>query len=100
MSEWDYLPTPYESMVKDEAEHTMLMFLSQCSLLAGKTMTPIEIIENKEYHPVLNELMNRMTVTEFMRTMLQYEDTRGEEKKNKIIQTIQEYVRRYRKEDI
>lgn len=100
MSEWDYLPTPYESMVKDEAEHIMLMFLSQCSLLAGKTMTPIEIIENEEYHPALNELMNRMTVTEFMRTMLQYEDTRGEEKKNKIIQTIQEYVRRYRKENI
>lgn len=100
MSEWDYLPTPYESMVKDEAEHTMLMFLSQCSLLAGRTLSPIEIIKNQEYHPALNELMERMTVTEFVRTMLQYEDTRGEEKRKRIIETIQDYVGRHRKENI
>lgn len=44
--------------------------------------------------------MERMTVTEFVRTMLQYEDTRGEEKRKRIIETIQDYVGRHRKENI
>lgn len=100
MSEWDYLPTPYETMIEEEKEHTILMFLSQCSLMEGKVLTPLEIIENPKFRPAIEELINRMTMTEFMRTMLKYENTRGHENKERIIKIIKGYVRRSRKKNI
>lgn len=43
MSEWDYLPTPYENAVHDESEKSLLTFMSFCCLVEGKLLKPSDI---------------------------------------------------------
>jgi hypothetical protein len=45
MSEWDYLPTPYEDLVLSEEKHSILLILSLACLIEGKTIQPFEIFE-------------------------------------------------------
>jgi hypothetical protein len=43
MSEWDYLPTPYESLIESETKNFLLMFLSSCCLIEGKVITMSDV---------------------------------------------------------
>lgn len=43
MSEWDYLPTPYETLVESESKHSLLTFMSLACLLENKILTPSDI---------------------------------------------------------
>lgn len=53
MSEWDYLPTPYESLVESECKNTLLTFISFCCLVEGKVISPSDLFimcgENEQY---------------------------------------------------
>lgn len=43
MSEWDYEPTPYESLVSNESKHSLLTFMSLVCLLENKKLSPSDI---------------------------------------------------------
>ena len=45
MSEWDYLPTPYETLVENETKHSLLIMMSIGCLLEGKVIHPIDVFE-------------------------------------------------------
>lgn len=70
MSEWDNILTPYQCLVKNEHEHSFLTFLSLCCLIEGRLLSPIEIIENEKFAPIVEEMINRTTITDFIRTVL------------------------------
>ena len=104
MSEWDYLPTPYENAVKDESEKLLLIFMSFCCLVEGQLLQPSKIFimcgEEDKYKMFLNEIISKTSLEDVVRTMIQYEDMRSHKKCDKLIEILKNYVRRVREEDL
>ena len=95
MSEWDYLPTPYESLVSSEEEHSILLLLSLACLSEGMVVQPFEIFEIVKNNALISHLLEKEIEKRgtlgLMRTLLQYDDVRGEKKRLKIISLINSY---------
>ena len=104
MSEWDYLPTPYESLVESECKNTLLTFISFCCLVDGKVISPSDLFimcgEDKHYEKAFNVIIKRTSIREILRTILQYEDVRSISKRDKIIEIVKKYVKRNGKENL
>ena len=104
MSEWDYLPTPYESLVESECKNTLLTFISFCCLVEGKVISPSDLFimcgENEQYDQSFQKIINRTSITQVLRNMLQFEDIRSQKKRDKIVQIVKSYVDRHGKENI
>lgn len=104
MSEWDYLPTPYETLVESETKHSLLIVMSIGCLLEGKVIHPIEVFEiaekNSEYNKLLNREVQRDGILEIIRTLLQYEDLRSQKKRDRLIQIIRDYAKRNGTKDL
>jgi hypothetical protein len=106
MSEWDYLPTPYENLVSSEEKHSILLLLSLACLSQGKVVQPFEIFELVENNELIANLIEKevekVGVLGLMRTLLQYEDVRSEKKRDKIIGLINSYqnAKRNRTKDL
>lgn len=104
MSEWDYLPTPYESLVESECKNTLLTFISFCCLVEGKVISPSDLFimcgENEQYDQSFQKIINRTSITQVLRNMLQFEDIRSQKKRDKIVQIVKSYVERHGKENI
>lgn len=96
MSEWDYLPTPYESLVESECKNTLLTFISFCCLVEGHILTPTQIFimcsEEDKYKWFLNDIIEKTSLQEVLRTILQYEDIRSHKKQERIIETLKRYA--------
>lgn len=95
MSEWDYLPTPYESLVQDQQKQSILLLLSLACLSQGTVIQPFQIFQIVKRNPFISELLEKQIqkrgVLGLMRTLLQYDDVRSEKKRNKIIGLINSY---------
>ena len=104
MSEWDYLPTPYESLVESACKNTLLTFISFCCLVEGKVISPSDLFimcgENEQYDQSFQKIINRTSITQVLRNMLQFEDIRSQKKRDKIVQIVKSYVDRHGKENI
>lgn len=104
MSEWDYLPTPYESAVQHESEQMLLCFLSFCCLMEGQMLSPSQIFikcgEENKYNWFLNDVITKTSINEVIRTMLQYEDMRSQKKRERLVEIIRNYVRGSREKDL
>ena len=104
MSEWDYLPTPYETLVESETKHSLLIVMSIGCLLEGKVIHPIEVFEiaekNSDYNKLLNREVQRDGILEILRTLLQYEDLRSQKKRDRLIQIIKDYAKRNGTKDL
>ena len=98
MSEWDYLPTPYETLVENETKHTLLLVMSIGCLMENQVISPSEMFviakSNKYYDELLKQEIERAGLIETIRTMLQYEDLRSNKKKEYLIQLIKDYAKR------
>ena len=59
MSEWDYLPTPYETLVENETKHTLLLVMAIGCLMENQVISPSEMIviakSNKKYDELLRK---------------------------------------------
>lgn len=104
MSEWDYLPTPYETLVENETKHSLLILMSIGCLLEGKVIHPIDDFEIAKNNSNFNDLLNREVksegIVELMRTLLQYEELRSQKKRDRLIEVLKEYVERNRTKDL
>lgn len=104
MSEWDYLPTPYETLVENETKHSLLILMSIGCLLEGKVIHPIDVFEIAKNNSNFNDLLNREVksegIVELMRTLLQYEELRSQKKRDRLIEVLKEYVERNRTKDL
>lgn len=104
MSEWDYLPTPYETLVENETKHSLLIIMSIGCLLEGKVIHPIDVFEIAKNNSNFNDLLNREVksegIVELMRTLLQYEELRSQKKRDRLIEVLKEYVERNRTKDL
>lgn len=98
MSEWDYLPTPYETLVESETKHSLLIVMSIGCLLEGRVIHPIDVFEIAEKNSDFNILLNREVesdgIVEMMRALLQYEDLRSQKKRERLIEIIKNYAKR------
>lgn len=98
MSEWDYLPTPYETLVESETKHSLLIMMSIGCLLEGKVIHPIDVFEIAKNNSNFNELLNREVesegIVELIRTLLQYEELRSQKKRDRLIEIVREYAKR------
>lgn len=96
MSEWDYAPTPYESAVQHESEQILLRFMSFCCLMEGQMLSPSQIFikcsEENSYNLFLNDVIAKTSIHEVLRTMLQYEDMRSQKKRERLVETIRNFV--------
>ena len=76
MSEWDYLPTPYETLVESENKHSLLIMMSIGCLLEGKVIHPIDVFEiaekNSDFNILLNSEVNSVGIVETISALLQY----------------------------
>lgn len=104
MSEWDYLPTPYEKIVEDQRMNSLLIVMSLGCMIRGEVIRPIEMFTlcdtNAEYREVLNSEIAKTSFIGVLRTMLQYQDLRGDKKREKVIEIISRHVRRNRTKDL
>ena len=104
MSEWDYLPTPYENLVESETKHSLLIVMSIGFLLEGYVIHPIEVFEIAEKNSDFNILLNREVesdgIVEMMRALLQYEDLRSQKKRDRLIEIIKNYAKRNGTKDL
>ena len=98
MSEWDYLPTPYETLVESETKHSLLIVMSIGCLLEGKVIHPIDVFEiaknNSNFNDLLNSEVKSDGIVEMMRALLQYEDLRSQKKRERLIEIIKNYAKR------
>ena len=98
MSEWDYLPTPYETLVENQTKHTLLLVMSIGCLMENQVISPSEMFviakSNKYYDELLKQEIERVGLIETIRTMLQYEDLRSNKKREYLIQLIKDYAKR------
>lgn len=98
MSEWDYLPTPYETLVENETKHTLLLVMAIGCLMENQVISPSEMFviakSNKYYDELLKQEIERVGLIEMIRTMLQYEDLRSNKKREYLIQLIKDYAKR------
>lgn len=104
MSEWDYLPTPYETLVENETKHSLLILMSIGCLLEGKVIHPIDVFEiaknNSNFDILLNREVESEGIVELMRTLLQYEELRSQKKRERLIEIIREYAKRNGTKDL
>lgn len=104
MSEWDYLPTPYETLVESETKHSLLIMMSIGCLLEGKVIHPIDVFEiaknNSNFNDLLNREVKREGIVELIRTLLQYEELRSQKKRDRLIEIIREYAKRNGTKDL
>lgn len=104
MSEWDYLPTPYETLVESETKHSLLILMSIGCLLEGKVIHPIDVFEIAKNNSNFNDLLNREVesegIVELIRTLLQYEELRSQKKRDRLIEIIREYAKRNGTKDL
>ena len=104
MSEWDYLPTPYENLVESETKHSLLIVMSIGCLLEGRVIHPIDVFEIAEKNSDFNILLNREVesdgIVEMMRALLQYEDLRSQKKRDRLIEIIKNYAKRNGTKDL
>lgn len=104
MSEWDYLPTPYETLVESETKHSLLIMMSIGCLLEGKVIHPIDVFEiaknNSNFNILLNREVKSEGIVELIRTLLQYEELRSQKKRDRLIEIIQEYAKRNGTKDL
>ena len=104
MSEWDYLPTPYETLVESETKHSLLIVMSIGCLLEGRVIHPIDVFELAEKNSDFNILLNREVesdgIVEMMRALLQYEDLRSQKKRDRLIEIIKNYAKRNGTKDL
>ena len=104
MSEWDYLPTPYETLVESETKHSLLIVMSIGCLLEGRVIHPIDVFEIAEKNSDFNILLNREVegdgIVEMMRALLQYEDLRSQKKRDRLIEIIKNYAKRNGTKDL
>ena len=104
MSEWDYLPTPYETLVESETKHSLLIMMSIGCLLEGKVIHPIDVFEIAKNNSNFNDLLNREVksegIVELIRTLLQYEELRSQKKRDSLIEIIREYAKRNGTKDL
>ena len=104
MSEWDYLPTPYETLVENETKHSLLILMSIGCLLEGKVIHPIDVFEIAKNNSNFNDLLNREVesegIVELIRTLLQYEEVRSQKKRDRLIEIIREYAKRNGTKDL
>lgn len=104
MSEWDYLPTPYETLVESETKHSLLIMMSIGCLLEGKVIHPIDVFEIAKNNSNFNDLLNREVesegIVELIRTLLQYEELRSQKKRDRLIEIIREYAKRNGTKDL
>ena len=104
MSEWDYLPTPYETLVECETKHSLLIVMSIGCLLEGRVIHPIDVFEIAEKNSDFNILLNREVesdgIVEMMRALLQYEDLRSQKKRDRLIEIIKNYAKRNGTKDL
>lgn len=67
MSEWDYEPTPYESIVEVETKNSLLTFISFCCLVEGKVISSSDLFimcgENEQYDLFFQDIINRTSIT-------------------------------------
>ena len=95
MSEWDYLPTPYESLVQDEENNLMLILLSICCISQNRVLKPFEIFElygsNELITDLLDRFIDKIGFQDFLRTLLQYEEIKSEKKRNEVLKIINRY---------
>lgn len=98
MSEWDYLPTPYETLVENETKHTLLLVMSIGCLMENQVISPSDMFviakSNKYYDELLKKEIERVGLIETIRTMLQYEDLRSNKKREYLVQVIKDYAKR------
>lgn len=104
MSEWDYLPTPYETLVESETKHSLLIMMSIGCLLEGKVIHPIDVFDIAKNNSNFNDLLNREVksegIVELIRTLLQYEELRSQKKRDRLIEIIREYAKRNGTKDL
>lgn len=104
MSEWDYLPTPYETLVENETKHSLLILMSIGCLLEGKVIHPIDVFEiaknNSNFDILLNREVESDGIVEMMRALLQYEDLRSQKKRDRLIEIIKNYAKRNGTKDL
>ena len=104
MSEWDYLPTPYETLVESETKHSLLIMMSIGCLLEGKVIHPIDVFDIAKNNSNFNDLLNREVesegIVEVIRTLLQYEELRSQKKRDRLIEIIREYAKRNGTKDL
>lgn len=104
MSEWDYEPTPYETLVSNESKHSLLTFMSLVCLLENKKLSPSDIFiltsETEKYECGLEFILNKTSIYDALRTILQYEELRSQKKRDKLIEIIRKYANRHRTEDL
>ena len=104
MSEWDYEPTPYETLVSNENKHSLLTFMSLVCLVENKRLTPSDIFiltsETEKYEWGLEFIINKTSLYDALRTMLQYEDLKSEKQRARVIRSLSKYANRNRTEDL
>ena len=104
MSEWDYLPTPYETLIESECKNTILTFFSLCCLIEGKVISPSDLFimcgEDEHYNEAFKEIIKRTSIKEVLRTILQYEDIRSQSKRDRVTEIVKHYVKRNGKENL
>ena len=92
MSEWDYIPSPYENTVYEEHDEIIKVIMSLTCLICGKKLSPIEIlglwIDNDSFNFFLDELEQKTSLKEVLRTMLQWDDLRSYRKRDKVIELL------------
>ena len=82
MSEWDYLPTPYETLVESETKHSLLIVMSIGCLLEGRVIHPIDVFEIAEKHSDFNILLfgyniwEEKLIPEIEQLKLQYDNSK------------------------
>lgn len=104
MSEWDYLPTPYENLIEQETKNSLLTFISFCCLVEGKIISPSDLFikcdGDEIYNEVFCDIIKRTSMKEVLRTMLQYEDIRSHKKRDKVLEIVKKYVERHGEKDL
>ena len=104
MSEWDYLPSPYETLVENETKHSLLIVMSIGCLLEGKIIHPIDVFEiaekNSDFNILLNSEVNSVGIVETIGALLQYEDLRSQKKRERLIEIIKKYAKRNGTKDL
>ena len=66
MSEWDYPPIPYETIIENETKNSLLTFMSFCCLCNNATLSPSEIFSmcehNKEFEWFIDDIISRTSL--------------------------------------
>lgn len=98
MSEWDYEPTPYENLVENENKHSLLTFMSFVCLVENKLLSSSDIFiltaQTDKYEWGLEFILNKTSLKDALRTMLQYEDLRSQKKRDRVIEVLRKYAKR------